>query len=505
MSRATFLVGLVFWLQAAVARANDLPSAVEAAVVIRDLRELVAAHEHDRGVLAKTRIGQVYFAQSSLAALFAELSTIVALAKPSGAAVPCDAYLVRRAGELEPYAVIEVDPDFAGRASKAGGLNWRLHAEEGGWRLDVHGRSFAARLRDESHLVISVDVESTRSEPPGLSLSSDLAAELVDADVYVLIAGDGQLGEAARRALGDPRYDMLLRGLRAFVWSYTSEPGASRQRLMIDAPVLMQVGPLVASGANGTAAAWGDEVSGLVTIDAPPPLAAAGLNVLTSQLAGGAFAFDEPLRQALQRLNGRLELVTFDSPDDWAASFGFFSPEEAAQAARALASYVARVLPPLHNPDAGAGSDAPLVLRGHPVLAGLRAQAVGTNLVLASQRGRLERLATESSPSAPVLGPLVPLVRGTTERVAVVRGYSVASSDGSWLPWATWVARSLELGLRRAAEDDPVLAGAVAPALEDLTLEVMLLGVRSMLLYDAAAALSLAGSVLTLEVSASDI
>src|SRR6185295_1487878 len=89
-----------------------------------------------------------------------------------------------------------------------------------------------------------LDGDAIESAPADIELSNDLTTELADADAYAFIVGDGQLGEGLRHVLGDPRYDMVLRGVRAIALAVKIERESTRCRFAVDAPMLLQIGQL---------------------------------------------------------------------------------------------------------------------------------------------------------------------------------------------------------------------------------------------------------------------
>ncbi len=500
----TSAAAVAFVLLAAAA-AQAAPS-VEAGIVVRDLRALAAARAAARQKLERTGVGRAYYQSTGAAfSLWRELEALSSVARPSGAQVGCELLLLRQDDRFGVRIVMAVDPDLAARLDPKpdGAPEFTARRFEGTWRFGDEQHRWYAKL-DDRELVLADEPEWLEVVVPAYSLSAGLHAEVADGDAYGFILGDSAGADWLRTVFPDPRLAVVLRTLRAVGVSLKLDGGSARYRLAVDAPLLEKLAFLTRKPASA-APPWGDEVASLLVVDAPGHLAAGLLPLLESSLHATRHPLPPALAQALGRFSGRLEVAGFLAPGDWALSLGFLEPGDAAQAVTAVHAYLQDVLAEgvaVVDPETRA-----VHVRPHPALEGLRLEAVGAQVLAVSQRERAGRLlaAAPAPQESGVAGPLTPLVRATTARQSLLRAYVVPGSDGAWLTWGTWVARLVETTLGQVPEGAPGWVQALAASFADAPLTAAVLGVRGMLLYDAALALELSGSLLVLELATSEI
>jgi hypothetical protein len=510
---ATFLGGLAVWaflVAAPVGPPGEAAPVLEAELIVRDLRQLVRDHERSRAVLSETRVGRAYYASEATSViLWHQLALVPALAKPSGAGVPCRISLLRHRGRLVVQAGIEVEPGLAERLAESRAQatppSWRSQRRETTWTFSWGEQTWAGRLRQDGWLVIAPDEDAAALDSPSAHLSADLSAELADSSAYTYVSGNGEVAEILRGIARDPRLSTVSRAVEGVAIGMRIEEGSWRYRVVLDAPLLVKVGQLVGNPTPSPAPTWGDEVTSTVALDVPPHLAAGGLPLLLQQLRDTHHEMPADLAAALGRFTGRADLVAFGSPGDWALGLSFFSPGDAKAAVRALAPYLDRVL---GGGAAGLGDlvvdeagGSVLHLRPHAALEGWRIAAVGDHVLVVAQGQRLQSLEQPAATDS----LLTPLVRATTERAALLKAYSVLGADGGWMAWGAWLARVVEVEVARLKLQQPELGELLAWVFDEATLGLAVLGVSSMLTYDVAGALRLSGGVLVLELARSEL
>jgi hypothetical protein len=243
---------------------------------------------------------------------------------------------------------------------------------------------------------------------------------------------------------------------------------------------------------------------------------AGGLTELDRQLSGTPQALPQPLIQALARFTGRVELVSFASPNDWAVSLSFADAASASAVVPALEPYLSGMLAAVRPAMSElAHQDAPevLLIRPDPALEGPRVFALGDQVVIARQRARADALRTLMAKKPPELhvdGPLTELVRSTAERTGLLNFYSVLGDDGGWSDYLAWMFAGAQGALDKVVAESPQLAEVysspfIKPFLHRLALTAALGGVASLLTYDVAAYADVQGSVLVIELSSSEI
>lgn len=507
-----------------------LPGRVEAALVVPDLRALDSAYERRleplRGLHGGKELVEAAFSTAPDAAfsLGDEWDRLLALAGPQGEPVPAALVVLSRGEALGVQALLKVVPGFSERlvASAAGDRPppYQVRTVEGGLELTVGDLVLHGRIDDAGWLRVAPDLEMlTTPTPDTHGLDPALAERVRGADGALFIQGGGPLLQMAASALFEdsPQAAQAVTGLRSLCLTWRSDGDRSYEaQLAVDLPLLAVLGPGLRkpSLANVLAQRWGDQATGFFSISVPEQARAMVVPLLDGALADGPLALSGGLRTALSRLEGRVGVVSFGSPDDWALGVEMLDPEAAAAAVTAVHDWLST----LAAREAPAAADA-MVLEGSPegkqvlhvrpdeVLQGARVAAVGSTLVVVRQRQRLAALtAAALRPDAGLLaGPLTPPVRATLERPSIALAYWVLGTDPGMFDWLTWLSKGAEVGLAAAlppGSEELAMARTVAYRLAPT---MALAGYSALLTYDAAFAVDIEGSVLTLDLTGSDL
>ena len=453
-----------------------------------------------------------------------EWDRLLALAAPAGEAVPAALAAFSHGDDLGVQLLLKVAPGFTERlAAAAAGPKpppYRVKLHEAELELSFGEEVILARVDDAGWLRIAPDREQlVGAAPGGPTLDLALAGRIAENDGALFVVGGGKLMALVASTLFDdsPEVAQIVAGLRSLSMTWRSDGDRSYvAQVAIDLPMFALFGPTVRKPGlqNALARRWDDQATGLISASIPEGARKAMLPLLDNLLAGSPFALPEGLKATLSKLEGRIGSVTFGSPDDWAVGIEMLDAAAAEAAVPAVHGWL-QGLAAQHAPSAAdvlaleqaTGSQPELHIRPDEVLQGPRVAAVGSTLVVVRQRQRLETLtaAVRKGGSSVVAGPLTPPVKALLEEPALLLGYWVFGTDPGLFDWMAWLAKGGEVALKLLLADGPEELAMAQGVVHRLAPSMALAGYLSLLTYDAAFALDVEGSVLTLDLAGSDL
>jgi hypothetical protein len=225
------------------------------------------------------------------------------------------------------------------------------------------------------------------------------------------------------------------------------------------------------------------------------------------------------MSQALRRLEGRVGLVSFGAPGDWAVGVQLVDEPSAAAVIPALRAWSKEVtaksgldLGANTVTDAVPGAPGEVLLsRPAAHMEGLRYTHVGGTLVAVRQRSRLltllqhRTLRAQQAAEHPTVGTLLtPMVRQIVDRPGMLLGYMVLGDDGFFFDWAAWAAAAGQQAWHKVSAERPELA-FVDKILAVLPPLLVLEGFNWAMTYDIAVAADIDDSVLVVQIAGSEI
>ncbi len=500
---------------------------LEAALVWADLGATARAIAAERARLGQTRLGASYYAPAAQREAFGfdpldELTRLVALAAPGGEAVP--AALAFFSGPQGPglQLVAKVAPGFLERFGRA--------------LASQAPPAFAAQVTDETitfplgqnQLVGRVDEGGWLRVAPNAEMlvgggvpafTGTLRKWSQDCHTLLVVQGGGMILHDLAGELGNGPLAELLRATRSVAvgWANGAE-GTAITRLLVDIPQLTELRSAIRQPdlANSLARVWDDQTSGFFSLSLPPLVTGMIAPMLEQSLAGAETPLPPALVDALGKLDGRLGLVMFDSPDDWAFGVSLRDAASAQAVVPALHAFLDRTMAQLgadakktYALEAFPGTSGQVIhMRAHALLEGTRVTSVGNTVIAVRQRARLARLLEQQAlPEAErprVAGPVTKPIRTALDTPAMLLGYLLLGTDGAWLEWAGWMASGAEAAF---AKEKPAFPGAelAGRVLAQLPVLLALQGVALSLTYDAAFTADLEASVLILQLLSSEV
>jgi len=506
---------------------------VEAAVVVPDLRALEAAYERRLAPLRKLKGGAELVAavdsRDPKAAFdpWAEWERLLALAGPQGSPVPAAVVVFSRGQDFGIQGLLKVAPGFSDRlAATVSGAKpppWRARTVADGFEFAGGGVTVFGRVDPAGWLRLAPEKEMLLEPAPGgPGLDAALATRVREAEAALFLQGGGALARMlAAELTGDsPEVAQIITGVRSLSLTWKTDGDRSyATRLAVDLPMLSVFGPTVRKPdlANVLASRWDTQATGFLSLSLPEGAKQAVLPLLGSLLAGTPYAPPKALMAALGQLEGRIGVVGFGAPDDWAVGVQFVEAAAASSAVAAVHEWAGKLLAE-HAPSAadavaleeGPGGAKVLHIRPDPVLQGVRVAAVGPTLVIVRQRQRLAQMSAPPPPEGGarptvVAGPLTPLVHQTLERPALLLAYWVFGTDIGLFDWLVWGVKGLEVVVAEAFPTDSEEAGLVRAFTHRLAPRMAMAGYTTLLSYDLAVALDVQGSLLTLDFVGSDL
>ncbi len=494
-------------------------------VLVKDLRTLFAADSRHRALLEQTRIGRAFAAAEAEGggSLVSQLKSFVDVLEPEGA-VPAQVVVFSQGYSVQVQLAFKTTSGALARlkapaAPEGPARSWKVVSEGGADAVHLGEVRLATHVDEQGWLRLAATPAWAALPLVAQPFVGDVG-RWTD-DCYLVFFVDPQ-ARIVRDLIGNAANPSVGRGLqevRALALGLRDDGGKSTQlRLVMDAPPLMLVGPMLRGpqGVAATVPSWPGDVFTVVSLALPPMVVGGVLGEVERQLANTPQAPPRALLDALHRFSGRVELVAFGAPGDWALSLSFADEASAKAVVPALEPYLAGTLgavSPSLAPLAHRETPEVMVLRPDPELEGPRVFALGTQVVIARQRARADALRAalaQPKEGLRIEGPLTDLVRSTAERPGLLNVYSVFGDDGGWADYFAWLAAGAQGALDKLVAESPQLAELTSsPLLKPLThrlaLTAALGGVASLLTYDLAAFADVEGTVLVIELSSSEI
>lgn len=509
LQAAILMHGLLAAPQFDTPPSDDATLQVVGAVVIQDVRDYLNMHARMVGRARETAVGRAYFDRAGQAPVpsFAEVARLVDTAVVDRGA-KISAQMLVLEGEQGPtwQLVINARPGALKRLSAVRDSTLGMLAEEqGAYRWRVFGLSLAAFETPEGVIRIGPRQAIARAEFVTPELSSPFQKALQNAPTFAYLTDRSLLLRVLAGASGGGVLGQVATWAMTFAWD---DDRSTRVRFLAEAPVLGAMAPMLAQAAPADARSWRGDVDSVGSLQIPAPLTQALLPVLGAVLEKSEVPNAASLLQLAQDFTGRLDIVGFANPGDWALALNFKDAAAAKHAVTFLGDMLQTALPPaksaLLTRDAAVGR---FVLKSAADLVGVTVMAHRNDVLLVPQAVRATAFdaVPQEQKSQGIAGPLTTMVRQTAESPALFNFYTVLGIDGSLMRslgfWAALLPKSQndtlmgsDLGLlvtfyrALAAEADVSYAGAMLP-----------------LLYDMAARLEVDETVVALELSQSEL
>jgi len=513
---------------------DDSGRRLEAALLVRDLRAYRAEGERQRARLRRTPPGETLLVPEEQRRVFGfdpleELGRFVELADPGGTAPLAAAAAIVSSPEGSGLELLfRAAPGFADRVAEARASSapppWAGPPGGAALRLGFDGRTFTGGQDADGWVRLAAGEEPPVTGPSGGPLFSPaLASRLGDCGEVLYLRGGGRLAAAlAGGEKGGVAGGMLAAANGLAVCLARDDAGAAEVRLLLDHPLLAQLGPALAPpGADAPFFhLWGLDASDFLTLRLPPLVLGAGIPTLLRRLETSGHPPPPAVLAALPAFDGTLGLARFGTPGDWAVGLHFLDEETPAALVPALQPWLAelgaveggelaRALAGAAVPAAGGSA---LTFAPDSGLADLSVFSAGRFLLLASQPGRRESLLAAAAGRRQDAPPALDgRLREAFGRPALLSAHKVLGGELAAFGGSGLLALLAREGARTGAEagEEPPLGGPaadfVAAAFEQLPALLRLAEAEFDLTYDVGLRLEADGGLLTLRLVSSEL
>lgn len=525
---------------------------VELGLLIKDLRRARRWIEARRTTQKQSRLGAIFLAPGAQRDalgfdLLVEMTRLIELAAPERggkqrivaaadpwpppALEPIPAAIVgfTMAEGAGFQGIMGVEPGFLERVAAALASSdppaWGGEVVEGGLEIPVGDRRLRGRVGDDGWLRLAFDqamLTGPVAPDPDPFFSSSLRPWAEAGDSLLFIRGGGLAAVGLSAVVDQPLLREVLADMRlaALTWQFDGDR-TSAVRLLIDTPTFETL-RLKLRRADITAdllELWDPDVTQFLSLSIPPVLREPLAHWVEDRVAETGDELPAELAKALETLDGRVGFAAFGSPGDWAVGVRLADPDTAASVLPSLHEWFPRLAeqagltgPRLHLPVRETVSGARVLhAQPDPDLEGLRFTAVGSTVVGVTQRQRLVTLLdhARSRRQEPQAGLaisrlLTPMVKTAVETPAMIQGYTVLSDTGELFRYAAMALGVLKERWSAAVAADPnfaIFSGFLARAPTILALE----GFHWTMLYDLALTADFDGSVLVIQLIASEV
>lgn len=535
---------------------------VHAALLVRDVRVLKQWHERRRATLRTLEIGRTLDdarAHGLIAGLWTELDRVLTLASgssphpslhPTLAPVPA-AIAWFTVGEASGFQVlIKTQPELRARLQHMmahdPSTRWRGEVVGDGFAFDVHGHHWVGRIDANGWLRLAPDAAWLWEGGDGMAipLSASLQNGAADGDVALVVREGAAIGKLW------PRLTTALPGLTSLfertgpmvsVWK-TDGDKSSVVRVLLGVPELKELTRLMrpTALAEPFVRTWGIDAMTHGQINVHPALMRRLMQLVEAKAEVLGVPWADELTAAAETLDGRVGLLSFDAPSDWALVFGLRRGENAQQLVKALNGWLQQIASTLHvaTPDQLSFTDkiapqwpgsAQVHIRPQALLQGIRVVAAGSHVLVVSQKSRVPLMLHAMAHPRGSDRWLTPMVAETVDAPAVCTMYTVLGGDttlGDWLTYAASGVRALTQAMVQqqtaeaqsgtqngkpadtqtvTSQDKAGQPGFMADLLDSLPLLVAVANVRSLLAYDAAFSVDMREDGVVLQIAGSDL
>lgn len=421
-------------------------------------------------------------------------AAVMAAAAPDGEPVP--ASLALGVGEDAPWLMLSVAATEGAlerwvETQPIEGLKF-VSNEQGGITAEtgvapVHG------ILDGGWLRFWIGAPQPGIEQTGLGFGVLMAPYLEGAQVLFTYDGSGLLGDRLRAEAEDEAERALAAIRQVTIAGGFRDEKTQWAKVVVDHPRLAVMAPFLSDGTDrpGASDLWGPHVQAVFDLALPPGWLQTGLLAVPG--------LPEALRPVVQSMDGRFSFAAYGGLTDWGVAVGFASAEAARDAVPALAQGLEALteeVPAVRQ--VWKGSEAgQLTFRSAPELTGIEVSASKDRVVLLSQAGRSPRPG-----GSEVRTPgLVRLLSGSH----LASGYMLWGAESPELAAYEWMAAALHWFPEITEEIPPPIRpwwDRIVPGLPRL---LTLARIQTMFLYDMAMAVDVKGSLLVLELAASEV
>lgn len=500
---------------------------LEAALLVRDLRAQRALALAQRDRLRRTPAGAAFLDPASLKRDFGfdwleEAGRLVELGAPKGKPLPAGAALFSGPDGFGVQLILDAAPGFTARleqAMRAGAAPAAFRSVANGlMRLEIGGKSLVGR-EDAGGAVRFAPAEAMLGVAAGGAplFSGSLAARVRDCSEVLYFPGGGKLAEKLAGRIGKGAVTTFLLGARGLAFGLAGDgAGTSEARLILDHPLLEQLGPLFASpdAGNPFFALWGEQASAFYALRLPQAVVTPALFALAGELAKAKHPPPPALLEALHSFDGRAGIARFGSPGDWAIGLHFADEQTPAALVPALETWLDAIgeaeqialLRSLVREALPGTTAATLTFGPDAGLTRIGITNVGRALVVTPQPLRRRALAAppakgKKAPASPLTAPL----RAALAQPSLLTGYQVLGNELSYLGGTGWFSLVMRETLRGEARKSGKSTPLLDAVTERLPALLALANARFDLTYDSLLRADVEGSCVVLQAFSSDL